>query len=366
MGIEVEGAAERSILQRRPARVHWKSFEQAKIIDNGVNPNDIHQGGIGDCYLLAAISSVAVFPGYVEKMLCHGQRNDSGQYCVRWYCNNGKGQRDTWVTPSFVVNDGNDSFFHAHSENANEIWVNIIEKAYAQEYGGYDKIGNGGNIAKALADITGADVETTKVKYYTNQMNWQRITNGCENASKVSSSGRGHIMCAGITWSPFVRYATFGVDRLFMRFVYPCLTMIGLTAYVWPCWLFIIYGLYMVYSFIDAKLTCGTLNAFVNTLPSQYIVGLVSGHAYSVIGFKSHKVCGIFELKLVKVRNPWGNGVEWKGRWGDRSWMWLLFPALKAEINAAPAEDGSFWMGYNDFLMYFDTVDTCSVDIQSA
>ena len=303
--MEVEGEAERNILRQRPARVHWKSFGDSKLIDNGVNPNDIHQGSIGDCYLLAAISSVAVFPGYVEKLLlCGGQRNDAGQFCVRWYCNNGKSQRDTWVTPSFVVNDGNDSFYHAHSENANEIWVNVIEKAYAQEYGGYDKIGNGGSICKALQDITGADVTTTKVKYANNSQNWNRIISSCEDASRVSQKGTGHIMCAGITWSPFVRFITLGVDRLFMRLIYPCLNMIGLVAYIWPCWLFVIYGLYFVYSFIDARITCGMLNSIINTLPSQYLVGLVSGHAYSVIGYKSHRVCGLFDLKLVKCRNP--------------------------------------------------------------
>lgn len=108
------------------------------------------------------------------------------------------------------------------------------------------------------------------------------------------------------------------------------------------------------------------MNTVINTIPSTYCVGLVSGHAYSVIGYKTHKVCGFFEIKLVKVRNPWGNGIEFKGAWSDRSWYWYLFPKLKEEINSTPSNDGSFWMGFNDFLLYFDTIDSCTVDLGNA
>ena len=38
--------------------------------------------------------------------------------------------------------------------------------------------------------------------------------------------------------------------------------------------------------------------------------GLISGHAYAVIDvYNNHGI------KLVKVRNPWGQQGEWKGKW---------------------------------------------------
>jgi hypothetical protein len=95
-----------------------------------------------------------------------------------------------------------------------------------------------------------------------------------------------------------------------------------------------------------------------------WVVGMVAGHAYSIIDTKSHKYCcGMLELKLVRVRNPWGEGAEWKGAWSDDSWMWSLFPELAKEINE-DEDDGSFWMSISDFVLYFDTVDKLVLDGQ--
>lgn len=41
-------------------------------------------------------------------------------------------------------------------------------------------------------------------------------------------------------------------------------------------------------------------------------VGLVAGHAYSILKFK----CISDKIKLIKMRNPWGKE-EWKGDWSD-------------------------------------------------
>jgi hypothetical protein len=44
--------------------------------------------------------------------------------------------------------------------------------------------------------------------------------------------------------------------------------------------------------------------------------GIVQGHAYSILKFVK-----VDNLKLVCVRNPWGQG-EWKGDWSDDSELW--------------------------------------------
>ena len=45
-------------------------------------------------------------------------------------------------------------------------------------------------------------------------------------------------------------------------------------------------------------------------------VGLIGGHAYSLIG--AYEGNG---LQLVNVRNPWGSH-EWTGDWSDHSPLW--------------------------------------------
>lgn len=45
-------------------------------------------------------------------------------------------------------------------------------------------------------------------------------------------------------------------------------------------------------------------------------MGLVQGHAYSLIG--AYEGNGV---QLVQVRNPWGQH-EWTGDWSDNSPLW--------------------------------------------
>lgn len=55
---------------------------------------------------------------------------------------------------------------------------------------------------------------------------------------------------------------------------------------------------------------------------TEEIDGIVQGHAYSLIAcfdvVNSHGQT----IRLVKMRNPWGHGVEWKGDWADNSHLW--------------------------------------------
>jgi len=70
-------------------------------------------------------------------------------------------------------------------------------------------------------------------------------------------------------------------------------------------------------------------------------MGLIGGHAYSVLS--AYEGDG---LKLVKCRNPWGQH-EWNGDWSDKSSLWT--PELKKKLNYVDADDGSFWMTFDDF-----------------
>ena len=58
--------------------------------------------------------------------------------------------------------------------------------------------------------------------------------------------------------------------------------------------------------------------------------GLVDGHAYSVTKVVEFEVKGEIH-QLVRVRNPWGNQVEWNGAWSDRSAEWQFIPDEEKE-----------------------------------
>uniref|UniRef100_A0A1A8PPW4 calpain-2 n=1 Tax=Nothobranchius pienaari TaxID=704102 RepID=A0A1A8PPW4_9TELE len=83
---------------------------------------------------------------------------------------------------------------------------------------------------------------------------------------------------------------------------------------------------------------------------------LVKGHAYSLTGAVEVNYRGRQE-KLVRMRNPWGQ-VEWTGAWSDGSSEWNY---VTGDCPHANAEDGEFWMSFNEFLRNYSRVEVCTL-----
>ena len=73
--------------------------------------------------------------------------------------------------------------------------------------------------------------------------------------------------------------------------------------------------------------------------------GIVNQHAYGVIAAKTITYDGETRV-IVQMRNPWGS-FEWKGDFSDNWDGWT--PELKKQVNFVNADDGCFWMPYEDF-----------------
>jgi len=83
--------------------------------------------------------------------------------------------------------------------------------------------------------------------------------------------------------------------------------------------------------------------------------GLKSGRYYSLLGAREVKV-GRRTLRILFMRNPFGIG-EWEGRWSDDSDSWRNCAAARNQLHFSPEPDGTFWISFNDFLQYFDRMD---------
>jgi Calpain family cysteine protease len=140
-------------------------FEREGADADAVDAADVKQGKMGDCHLLAPLAALASTPR--GRALLRGaiveNRNDKGEV-VSWTVTLHKPEPHLLWKTTFrevsVTVAGPYVVGHAvpRSENGqNEIWPAIIEKAYAQYAGGYDKIANGGLPTDAIAILTGQE-----------------------------------------------------------------------------------------------------------------------------------------------------------------------------------------------------------------
>ena len=99
--------------------------------------NDLVQGHIGNCYLVAALQEIADTAPERLAELCSA--NDNGTWTVT--LPNG---RRTVVSPDIVVDvHGNAVFARRPPNSEQELWPLLLEKAYAQLHGGWREIVTG-------------------------------------------------------------------------------------------------------------------------------------------------------------------------------------------------------------------------------
>ena len=128
-----------------------------------VSVDDIHQGQIGDCFLLSSIGEEVLTdnPG-ISAMI---KANTNGTETVTLY-EAKTGSLPTFgttqfksVTETVVNNFQSSSVNNAASQDVvggvKEIWPQVLEQAVAQLNGGYSSIANGGNPVIAMEELTG-------------------------------------------------------------------------------------------------------------------------------------------------------------------------------------------------------------------
>ena len=271
--------------------IHWQRVETIfnsadfQVFFEGVNNDDIIQGGLGDCYFLSAIAALCKFPTLIKKLFYFKEK--SQEHCYGVYLRiNGKWELvlvDDYI-PCYGDNVHYAMNFAFSSTNGNELWVILLEKAWAKINGNYAKI-IGGEPHEVFDVITDAYSEKLNVASAVANELWEKMIEGEKN---------GFIMTAGTSGD------TYNLD-------------------------------------IED-------------------VGLVPGHAYTVLGVREVNVNGVKD-KVVHVRNPWGNG-EWSGEWSDSSDIWNA--QLRKELGMdGEVDDGEFYMSFKDFIKYFVVLGVC-------
>jgi hypothetical protein len=148
--------------------IAWGHVPGARVWGDTGQPSleDLNQGGLGDCWWLSSMGALAQTPEGRRRLREMIRQNPNGTYTVTFP----DGERVT-VTPYFPVNkDGNLSFAQPEGQT---IWPLILEKAFAQKKGGFNKI-NGGDPAHGMEVLTGHDSDSKDADDVTRQdlENW--------------------------------------------------------------------------------------------------------------------------------------------------------------------------------------------------
>lgn len=159
-------------------RLQWlqidSAFKAPIKVFNQIEPDDIMQGALGDCYFLSALSALAEYPNRIERLFDTKEYEPSGCYIVSML--------ETGIVQDYIIDDyfpctraGKPAFSGPKiSKGVSELWVVILEKAYAKRFGSYDAI-QAGFTEDVLRDLTGAPCEET---LSTNPRLWEKLVHG--------------------------------------------------------------------------------------------------------------------------------------------------------------------------------------------
>lgn len=135
-----------------------KGLFPPEVFYGKIEPSDIKQGNLGDCWFMCALSSLAEMPHLVTRLFLTPKANDAGLYRVK-LCKNGE-----WIIVTI------DDYFPCYPNggpifsrsSGNELWVLLLEKAYAKLHGNYlnYKTLKGGFASEGMQDLTGCPTET--------------------------------------------------------------------------------------------------------------------------------------------------------------------------------------------------------------
>ena len=135
---------------------HVNKMWKAPLAFKGdVSPDDIRQGELGNCYFLSSLACLAEYQDLIERLFEYEDENNS--LFGIWLCIDGTWTLiplDGWVV-SWQPYEGLIVPAFSQTSNKEELWVILLEKAYAKAFGSFDQI-SGGSPVEAIRDLTGA------------------------------------------------------------------------------------------------------------------------------------------------------------------------------------------------------------------
>lgn len=306
-------------------RIHDTDMQ---LFEGNIEAQDVLQGALGDCWLLASMAILAEREGVLEDVFITREVDPRGKYTVKLF----DVQKKEWVT--VTVDDyvpclrgredaksGMPVQKYCKCHNA-EVWACILEKAVAKFCGGYAAI-EAGHTEWGLMALTGKQA----FRYILSDQKWNRTKIVGKVNEEDPSDKR-------------------DIDIFFMPEKHDSNTF---------------------FEILRRYHAHGAVMCVQGTNDAGEKMGLVKGHAFSILDVQEVSTTvlpGSETLRMIKCRNPWGTG-EWKGRWSDNAEQWSAYPHVKSQLiskDEAGVDDGIYWMQWEDFIQYWTSVGVVDMD----
>uniref|UniRef100_A0A3Q1FTT7 Calpain-5-like n=1 Tax=Acanthochromis polyacanthus TaxID=80966 RepID=A0A3Q1FTT7_9TELE len=300
-------ATNQSLFYKRepPLGLTWKRpriCKDPRLFVDGISTRDLHQGSLGNCWMVAAISCLASEPSLWKKVIpdhvdqeWNPKRLDlyAGIFHFRFW------RLGRWM--DVVVDDRlpvsrDGVLLFCRLATPGEFWSALLEKAYALN-GCYEAL-EGGNTAEALIDFTGGVSEPFSLDREALSLNSDQRRSFFQTLAKVHER--------------------------------------------------------------KSLITCSIRPAEGETVESVLECGLVRGHAYGITAVRKVRLVktgGTSRLFMVRMRNPWGT-TDWTGAW-SQSEQWQQLSRAEREKMGLIVRDVGEFMDFEDFCHHFTDVVVC-------
>lgn len=193
-------------LNKHSGSVTWNEVAGGQLFVNGVSYDDVIQGQIANCYMVGAFSAIAYTdPKAIEDAIAD---NGDGTFTVRFFERQGYfgQQKEVKITiDGDLPQTASGASHYGKSRDSKELWVGLMEKAYAQWKGGYEAIGNGGRAGEVMEAITGRDDNYLYVNSSTADRLFETIRANAQN--KVPMAAGTHGKDSGVDYTGTGVYA---------------------------------------------------------------------------------------------------------------------------------------------------------------
>uniref|UniRef100_A0A3Q3WNE2 Uncharacterized protein n=1 Tax=Mola mola TaxID=94237 RepID=A0A3Q3WNE2_MOLML len=298
-------ASAQSLFYRRepPLGLTWRRpreiCKDPRLFVDGISTRDLHQGSLGNCWMVAAISCLASEPSLWKKVIPDHTDQEwspkhpdlyAGIFHFRFW------RLGRWL--DVVVDDRlpvswDGVLLFCRSATPREFWSALLEKAYAKLNGCYEAL-EGGNTTEALIDFTGGVSEPLSLDREALSLH------GDQRRALFHTLAEAH-------------------ER-------------------------------------KALITCSIRPAEGEAVESVLDCGLVRGHAYGITAVRKVRpqTGGKARLFMVRMRNPWGS-TDWTGAWSQGK----ICAKKKMHIVISVALVYFLRMEFEDFCHYFTDVVVC-------